>query len=107
MTKLRTLQAPLAPFQGGFGARAALSEKLTSGCKASFSLLDSEDPSDRRYILKMLALCCLVRFEEPFFDPMGIINLLDFHARYSPHEDVRRECIDALGLLGQTDILSG
>ncbi len=111
MTKLRALQAPIAmlqPVQGaGLRSRAALSEALTEGCISSFGLLDSEDPSDRRYILKMLALCCLVRFSEPSFDPMGVINLLDFHARYSRHDEVRRECIDALALLGQTDILSG
>src|SRR5512135_2260216 len=107
MTKLRVLQAPIATFHGDFRSRATLSEKLTRGCVDSFGLLDSEDPSDRRYVLKLLALCCLVRFEEPSFDPMGIINLLDFYARYSPHEEIRRDCIDALGVLGQIDILSG
>lgn len=111
MTKLRVLQAPIALLQPEPGRRpwqkAAISKALTEGCVASFGLLDSEDPAERCYILKMLALCCLVRFDEQHFDPMGIINLLDFHARFSSSEDVRRQCIDALGLLGQTDILSG
>jgi hypothetical protein len=106
MNKLRVLQAPLVRM-GRFPSREVLAEMLSIDCASGLDILDSPLPAERCGIINKLALCCLVRFEEPGFDPMGVVNLLDHYAKYSPHEDMRRACIDALGLLGQKDLLEG
>ncbi len=105
MRRSIALEAPLVGVRGGFAFRAALVDRLSGSCQERFGDLDSVRPSDRTGILKRLAVLCIVRIEEPFFDPRPIINLLDHYARFSPHEDVRRECIDALVLLGQRERL--
>ena len=105
MNKFRVLEAPLVRFHADPIAKAVLADRLTAESLASIDLLDSHIPMVRGAVIRTLAMCALVRFEEPFFDPMGVINLLDHMARYSQHEDVRKECIDALCLLGQKDIL--
>ncbi len=105
MRRLMVLEAPLVRVRPAFAGRAILAEGLTRDCIGGFSGLDSPLQADRALTIRKLALLCLVRFEEPRFDPRPTISLLDHLARFSPDDGTRKECMEALAILGQRERL--
>jgi hypothetical protein len=55
-----------------------------------------DNPEIRIAAVRGLALICQSCIAEPNDVTLSLLRLFEFHARYSPHSDIREECIDAL-----------
>jgi hypothetical protein len=58
--------------------------------------LGHEKPEIRLAAVRGLSAICMAHIAEPTDVAISLLRLFEFHARYSPHNDMREECIDAL-----------
>ncbi len=60
------------------------------------SLISSTDHKIRTASIEELAAICSEAIAESNDTSLSLLRFFEYHAKYSPHEDVRKGCIDAL-----------
>jgi hypothetical protein len=82
-----------------FFGNLPITDSLRSDCASKMDFIDSSNPRERDVAIRLLGAFCFLEAGNGNDHSRRLLSLFEFYARYSPFEDVRIGCINAIYLM--------